>query len=205
MAIPLLVILERIGLFPGATHWIDLAVLQLRRRREELLSAASPAAAVAEAVGWTVPLVHSSTTLGAAAALRWKTQVNENAKRPAFWALYPELCHNEVAGWGGAGVPSPLRGGGRGEDPGLDLTVVNLRHDSEHPQMGRRFALVGEVLAEAGAGVCEVWAEGEGELAQLLDLVLIGDFVSLHLAAIAGADPGPIPVLDRLKARLQEG
>jgi glucose/mannose-6-phosphate isomerase len=54
------------------------------------------------------------------------------------------------------------------------------------------------------ADVIEVRAEGEGDLAQLLDLVLIGDFVSLHLAASEGVDPGPIPVLDDLKRWLRE-
>ena len=36
------------------------------------------------------------------------------------------------------------------------------------------------------------------------DLVIQGDFVSLHLAAEAGVDPGPIPVLTDLKAALAE-
>ena len=37
-----------------------------------------------------------------------------------------------------------------------------------------------------------------------VDLVLVGDFVSLHLAAREGIDPGPVPVLDELKRRLLE-
>ena len=45
-------------------------------------------------------------------------------------------------------------------------------------------------------------AAGEGALAQLFDLVIQGDFASLHLATQAGVDPGPIPVLDDLKAAL---
>jgi glucose/mannose-6-phosphate isomerase len=52
-------------------------------------------------------------------------------------------------------------------------------------------------------GIDEVWAEGEGALAQLLDLVLQGDFVSLHLAAQEGLDPGPVPILDEIKAELR--
>ncbi len=194
MAIPILVVLESIGLFPGASRWVELAVAQLRRRREQLLGGDSVAAEVAARIGNTIPLVHSSRALGMTAALRWKTQVNENAKSPAFWAVYPELCHNEVEGWARlADVTRKL------------ITVVNLRHDGEHPQVARRFALVGEILAGAVADVCEVRAAGEGELAQLLDLVMIGDFVSLHLAAQSGIDPGPAPVLTRLKSQLRQG
>jgi len=48
----------------------------------------------------------------------------------------------------------------------------------------------------------EVRAGGDGPLAQLFDLVLQGDVVSLHLAAELGVDPGPIPALDALKAAL---
>ncbi|MGH9074486.1 MAG: bifunctional phosphoglucose/phosphomannose isomerase, partial [Acidimicrobiales bacterium] len=194
MATPLLVMLEDIGLYPGASRWVELAVAQLRLRREQLLGPSSPAAGLARRIGRTIPLIHSSRALGAAAAMRWKTQVNENAKSPAFWAAYPEVCHNEVVGWGQHGdVTRQL------------ITLVNLRHDAEHPQVARRFELVAELMAEAVADVCEVRAEGEGELAQLLDLVLVGDFVSLHLAAQEGLDPGPVPVLDHIKRRLGEG
>ena len=53
------------------------------------------------------------------------------------------------------------------------------------------------------AGV-EVRAEGEGSLAQLLDLCMVGTFTSLHLAVREGIDPGPVPVLDELKAALAD-
>lgn len=192
MSVPLLMILEGAGLFHGARRWVDLAVDQLQRRRSQLLGHDSPAAEVARRIGRTIPLIYSSAALGAAAAMRWKAQVNENAKSPAWWSVYPELCHNEVAGWGQLGdVTRQL------------VTLVNLRHDYEHPQVARRFELVGEILEEVVAGTCTVVAEGEGELAQLLDLVMFGDFVSLHLAAQEGVDPGPLPVLEQIKASLR--
>jgi glucose/mannose-6-phosphate isomerase len=136
--------------------------------------------------------VHSSGDLGAAAALRWKAQVNENAKSPAFFNVYPEVCHNEVAGWGQ-----------NGDATRQVITLVNLRHDAEHPQVSRRFELVTDVLREVVADVAEVRAAGEGDLAQLLDLALVGDFVSLHLAGREGIDPGPIPILDEIKLELK--
>ena len=48
----------------------------------------------------------------------------------------------------------------------------------------------------------EVRAEGEGDLAQLFDLILFGDYVSLWMAVEAGVDPGPVPVIEELKGRL---
>ena len=194
MAIPPLVVLEQVGLFPGASQWIDLAVEQLRRRRDQLVAGAGPAAEVARRIGRTFPLVHSSGALGNAAAQRWKTQINEIAKAPAFHAVYPELCHNELQGWGQHGdITRQL------------ITVVNLRHDSEHPQVSRRYDLVDDLTREAVASIEDVRAEGDGELAQLLDLVLVGDYVALHMAAAEGLDPGPVPIIDELKQRLKEG
>ncbi|MGI8684511.1 MAG: SIS domain-containing protein, partial [Acidimicrobiales bacterium] len=137
---------------------------------------------------------NSSGALGNAVAQRWKAQINEIAKAPAFYSVHPELCHNELQGWGQHGdVTRQL------------ITLVNLRHDSEHPQVGRRFELVADLVREVVAGIEEVHAEGDGDLAQLLDLVLVGDYVALHMAAAEGIDPGPVPIIDELKQRLQEG
>ncbi len=191
LSIPPLVLLEEIGLFPGALQWVDQAIGQLRTRRDQLCRPGSLAEDLAHQIGRTIPLVHSAGDLGATAALRWKTQINENAKSPAFFNVYPELCHNELAGWGQHGDATRQL-----------ITLVNLRHDAEHPQVSRRFDLVVDVLAEVVADVIEVRACGEGDLSQLLDLAFIGDVVSLHLAGNEGIDPGPVPVLVDLENSL---
>ncbi len=187
MTVAPLVVLEAMGLLPGARAQIAAAVRQLEARRQRL----EPALAVARRIGRTIPLFYGGGLLGRAAALRWKCQVNENPKSPAFASAHPELCHNELTGWGQMGdVTRQL------------LTVVDLRHDFEHPQVGRRFELVDEILDEVVADVVEVRAAGDGPLAQLFDLVLQGDVVALELAAREGIDPGPIPVLEDLKQAL---
>src|SRR5207302_5408185 len=121
MAIPPLVVLEEIGLFPGATQWIERAVHQLRRRRDQLVAAGdrNVAADIARRIGRTIPLVHGGGAVGATAAQRWKTQVNENANAPAFWSSQPELCHNEIQGWGQ-----------HGDVTRQVITLVALRQDA---------------------------------------------------------------------------
>jgi glucose/mannose-6-phosphate isomerase len=190
------VVLEDLGLFRGARAWIADAVTHLQRRRDHIVAGGdgSEPAAIARAIGRTWPLVHGGGRVGAAAAQRWKTQVNENAKAPAAWSVQPELCHNEVCGWGQHGdVTRQL------------LTLVQLRYDGEHPQVSRRFEYVAEIMREVVAGVVEVRAQGDGDLAQLFDLIMTGDFVSWWLAVAEGIDPGPVPVLVELKERLKVG
>jgi glucose/mannose-6-phosphate isomerase len=192
LTVPLMVVLEEIGLFPGAMHWIDLAVDQLTTRRDRLARPGGQGEELARRIGRTMPIIYGSGDLGSAAAHRWKTQMNENAKIPAFWNTQPELCHNEICGWGQ-----------HGDLTRQAMTIVNLRHDFEHPQVMERFRLVNDLVAEVVADVLEVQAEGEGELAQLLDLVMVGDFASTHMALQEGIDPGPVPVLVEIKNALK--
>ncbi len=191
MGVPPLVLAEQIGLLSGVAEQVPSAVRQLARRRDQLVGDASPAREIARRIGRTIPLVHGAQGLASVAASRWKTQVNENAKSPAFWAAQPELCHNEIAGWAQFGDVTRQV-----------ITQVALRTADDHPQIARRFAWVDEVLREVVADVIEVWAEGDGPLARFFDLVIVGDFVSLHLAERDGVDPGPVPILGELKDAL---
>src|SRR5205823_5968147 len=169
------------------------AVRRLTARRDELTGDDTLVTELARRIGRTIPLIYGGGTLGAVAAQRWKTQLNENAKMPAFWNAQPELCHNEIAGWGQ-----------HGDLTRQAVTVVGLRHDFEHPQVMRRFELVFRMLDEAVAAIEQVHAEGEGQLAQLLDLILFGDFTSVHLALQEGIDPGPVAALTEIKAELAQ-
>lgn len=191
LSIPPLVVLEEMGLFPGATKWIGLAVEQLKLRRDQLRRPGNVAESLARKIDGTIPLIYAGGGVGTVAAQRWKTQFNENARVAAHWNTQPELCHNEIAGWGQ-----------HGDVTRQVFTLVALRHDDEHPQVQRRFDLVYELMDEVVADIVEVQAEGDGSVAQLFDLVLLGDLTSVELAISAGIDPGPVPALDFIKSRL---
>jgi glucose/mannose-6-phosphate isomerase len=138
-----------------------------------------------------MPIVYGDSTIGAVAAKRWKCQFNENPKVPAFANEIPELTHNEICGWAQ-----------HGDVTRQVFSAVLLRHDHENELNRRRFALTAEISDEIVADVHTVTAEGEGPMAQLFDLIVQGDFVTLELAVQSGVDPGPIPVLDGIKAAM---
>jgi glucose/mannose-6-phosphate isomerase len=194
---PLFVAMFRTGLLPEAHALLVGAQEQLARRRDKchprVSGDANPARKLARQIDRTFPLVYGGGALGAVAAYRWKCDVNENAKAPAFWHAYPELDHNEICGWGQHGdVTRQL------------ITLVELRHGFEHPQLSRRFALTREIIDETLHQVLTVDAEGTGRLAQVLDLMYVGDFMSVYLALDNDVDPGPIDAIAQLKARLAE-
>jgi glucose/mannose-6-phosphate isomerase len=195
LATPLFVICDRLGLLPGGTAAVEAARAQAARRRDaclpEVQGQANPARELARRIGRTFPLIWGTGALGAVAAYRWKADVNENAKAPAFWNTFPELDHNEICAFGQ-----------HGDVTRQVVTLVELRHHHEHGQLGRRVEATRAIVEEAVASVLEVQAEGEGRLAQLIDLMYVGDWVSVYMALDAGVDPGPIDAIARLKDEL---
>lgn len=191
VVVPPLLVLERLGLLEGASDQVDAAISQLGRRRAELDATLSPVTVAARRIGRTLPIVYGGGALGEVAAWRWKGQFNENPKVASFANRVPELTHNEICGWAQ-----------HGDVTRQVFSLVLLRHDLEHPKVQRRLDLVAEICEEVVADVIEVRAKGDGALAQLFDLVLLGDLVSLQMASDEGVDPGPVPVLDEIKRRL---
>ena len=184
LAVPVLRAFEQMGLSPGASDWIGAAVHQLQARRDELGADDNAAAALARRVAGTMPLVYGGSAIGRVAAERWKVQINQSAKTPAWVGELPDVAHGEIAGWGQ-----------HGDITRQVMSLILLRHDFEPPAVAEQFALVEEWTDEVMAGIHTVTAAGEGALAQILDLGFFGDVVALGLAAQAGIDPGPTPTI----------
>jgi glucose/mannose-6-phosphate isomerase len=147
------------------------------------------AKALARRLHGTVPVI-AGTEAAAAAAYRWKCQINENSGMPAFASALPELDHNEVVGWPAA------RELGR-------FSAVFLEDPAAHPRNVFRTELTA-AHATAWTDVVErVAPRGETATERLVSLVLLGDLVSLYLAVLRGKDPVTIAPIDALKHALR--
>ncbi len=131
--------------------------------------------------------------LAGPAARRWKTQVNENAKAPAFWAELPELDHNELEGW--ASVPHMTAA----------AQVVLLEDERGAERLRRRAELTAAELTSRGVAVARIASRGSSALARAFSLVQLGDYVSLYLALLYGVDPTPVSAIAGFKRRLADG
>jgi glucose/mannose-6-phosphate isomerase len=163
---------------------IDAAAAHLEEHRDGLVAAAGE---IAERLAGTVPLIYGCD-LTVPVAYRWKCEVNENAKQHAFSHQLPELDHNEIVGW----TPN-------GERP---FSAVFLADSDQHPRQRERAELTAKLIEPSAAAVVEVESVGETRVQRLLWSVMLGDLVSLHLAAHNGVDPGPIEMIDKLKSEL---
>ena len=93
---------------PAADSEIDVAASHAERLVAEWGPDApedSLAKTVARGLHGTTPLI-AGAGLTAPMAYRWKTQINENAKIPAFAHELPELDHNEIVRLGGRATRS---------------------------------------------------------------------------------------------------
>jgi glucose/mannose-6-phosphate isomerase len=161
---------------------IDCAAAFLERESESLQAQARQ---IAEELDGAAPVVIHGADLTAPVAHRWKTQLNENAKLPAFNSELPEADHNEICGWIG--------------DRAARMGAVFLEDCDQHPRERRRFELTAEVVGEGAAAVARVETAGETRVERLLWATLLGDLVSLELAEKLGVDPERIEALDRIK------
>ena len=162
-----------------------------RRRRLARRSDRRDRARSAEIAGQlegTVPAIYGSD-LTEPVAYRWKTQVNENAKQHAFTHFLPELDHNEIVGWAAP-------------DNGARFSAVFLQDSDQHPRQRERSELTAKLIEPGASVVLQIETEGPNRTARMLWAVMLGDLVSLHLAAARGVDPSPVPVIERLKDEL---
>ena len=136
-------------------------------------------------------VIYGGRGVGATAAYRWKTQINENAKVPAFSGTVPEMNHNELEGW----RPEASHGFG----------LVYLRDSGDHPAVARRLDLSGTVLFGSVRRVGEVRSAGMGPLARFFSLAVVGDVASVSIAEQAGVDPTPVATLEEFKTMLAKG
>ncbi|MCL2706955.1 MAG: bifunctional phosphoglucose/phosphomannose isomerase [Dehalococcoidia bacterium] len=121
---------------------------------------------------------------------RWRLQINENAKAWAFNATFPELNHNATTGY-----EFP-------KDISRNTHVVMLRCSNLHPRILLRYDITGHLLDNKSVQYTVLDARGKSRLAQMLSLILVGDYVSYYLALLYGIDPYPIKAVDFLRSEL---
>jgi glucose/mannose-6-phosphate isomerase len=146
---------------------------------------------IARGIHGTIPQI-AGAGLTTPIAYRWKTQLNENAKVPAFANELPELDHNEIVGWAGAAEL------GR-------FSAIFLDDSDLHPRARQRIELTRGLISGTAAASFRIESRGETRMERLISLVLLGDLVSIYAAVLRGIDPTPVEAIERLKTVLAGG
>ena len=172
---------------------VDTAVGYLERRVAELGGANpakdNPAKQLALELEGSIPLVYGGG-LFSGVARRWKTQLNENAKMWAFYEYIPELLHNSVESF--RTLPPS----------GAAFKALLLQPNTSTAELDGHFRAASQLLNESNIPNRLIRGGDCPPLAQLLDMLVLGDYVSYYLALLQGIDPSPTPGIDAAKELL---
>ncbi|UCG42824.1 MAG: bifunctional phosphoglucose/phosphomannose isomerase [candidate division WOR-3 bacterium] len=186
----LLVALERLGICKSFKSALNEAVTLMVDRREAWLRQAG---AIARKLDGNLPMVYGTSPLLEAVLDRWRSQLNENSEVMCHTSMLSEHNHNEVVGMGRPGWLARR-------------SVIVALHDRSSPKQNRtRLAHVLDITRGGYREAIHVESEGRSALARVFSLIMIGDLVSVELAALRGVDAMPVERIVELKRRMAGG
>jgi glucose/mannose-6-phosphate isomerase len=193
--VPLLGIFQKLGLLKDKSAELKEGLDTLNKLAGELSETnplpSNPAKQLAEKLHRNVVIIYGAEMLSEVAR-RWKTQLNENSKTMAFFELFPELNHNSAVGYD---FPPEIK---------ERIFVVMLHSPLLNPRNRLRYEATAKLMTRAKIKHEMVEARGASALAQMLSLILLGDYVSFYLAVLNEVDPTPIDSIDFVKKHLAQ-
>jgi len=124
-----------------------------------------------------------------ALAYKWKISWNENAKNVAFCNQLPEFNHNEFIGWSSHPVDKPF-------------AVFDLVSQHEHDRILKRFDISDRLLSGQRPKAARIDLPEGSVLQQLLWGNVLADYASIYVGILNNVDPGPVPLVTKLKDEL---
>lgn len=143
----------------------------------------------AEQINNKVPLFYSSNPLLAPVAYRFKCQINENAKYPAFFHTFPEMNHNEIEAW-------------ENMEHNAKFIPVFIRFFNENALYEKRLTVFKKILSDNHIDYLEFFADGDTDIAKLFSLIYLGDMISYYLAILNNTNPTTIKFINYLKQNI---
>jgi glucose/mannose-6-phosphate isomerase len=188
---PIIVILEKLKFIKKQN--LDLVIKNLNETRDEIGTKSpmksNPAKRIAMKLVHSVPVVQGFGIYESVAS-RARTQFNENSKLPSFSESYPELNHNSMLGWYGAGPLAKY------------FSVLVIRDENEGEKIHRRIEFTKKVMEKTSKSVIEIWSAYPYELSRVISTMYVLDFISVYLGLLRNKDPGDDSLLLKLKTIL---
>ncbi|PJB14071.1 MAG: bifunctional phosphoglucose/phosphomannose isomerase [Flavobacteriales bacterium CG_4_9_14_3_um_filter_32_8] len=122
-------------------------------------------------------------------AVRFRQQINENAKMLCWHHVIPEMNHNELVGW---------------TTKNEKLAVVLFRNKDDYFRTQKRMEINKTVFSKYTSTIIEIFSKGNTRLEQALYLIHLGDWISYLLAEKKGIDVTEVDVITNLKNELSK-
>jgi glucose/mannose-6-phosphate isomerase len=151
----------------------------------------SEAELIAKKLKGKLPIIYCDERLRAMAT-RFQNQINENAKQLAHINTFPEMNHNEIAGWQ---FPESIL---------QHAQVIYLYSDHDHERVEKRMEICRPVFEKRSNPIIDIVAEGASLLEQYYYLIHLTDWTSYFLAKENGIESAPIEAIDQIKEELSK-
>ena len=138
-----------------------------------------------------IPVVYSSNPVLNSVAYRWKCQINENAKYPAFSHTFPEMNHNEIEAW-------------ETQDMSKKFVPIFLRFFDEDERYVKRVDAFKKLLTKNDIEYLEFFGDGDNDFVRIFTLIYLGDMISYYLGILNNVDPTEINYINFLKSELSK-
>ncbi len=194
LTLPILVALIKanLALLEKANFDETLALLKAKAQAYSPQCPENEALVLARKLYNKVPVIYCANDLLAVVANRWKCQLSENAKTVSFSNVFPELNHNEIAGWQ---IPEKML---------KKFQIIYLKDRFDFSRNQSRMVITKNILEAITNPIIEISTEGNSSLTRLFSLIYLGDWVSFYLAMLNKVDPTPIEKIQRLKDELNK-
>ena len=146
---------------------------------------------IATEVNGAVVLVYASRK-NETIAYNWKIKINETAKVPVFANVFPELNHNELAGFSSLG----------GKASKLGFKAILIRDNNDHPRVAKRMDITKELLQARGVEIIETELVGESVLLRAFKSLITADWTAYHLALMYKANPDTNKLIEEFKQKI---
>lgn len=164
---------------------LEAAIKLIDAEEENIIAEAKKTAALLKG---KIPVIYA-TTSNEGIAIRFRQQLNENSKILAWHHIIPEMNHNELVGW---------------TEKNENLSVVIFLDRDEYARNMARVEINKEVISKYASAITEVYSKGNSAIGKAIYLIHLGDWITVLLGEMRGADLMEVNVINHLKAKLSE-
>lgn len=143
---------------------------------------------IADKLNGKLPVIYA-TTYNEGIAIRFRQQLNENAKILCWHHIIPEMNHNELVGW---------------TQKNDDLSVLIFLDKDEYSRNLARVDINKEVIKKYTGNITEIYSKGNSVIEKAVYFIHLGDWISVLLAEARGVDAVEVNVINHLKSKLSE-
>ncbi|GIW65541.1 MAG: bifunctional phosphoglucose/phosphomannose isomerase [Candidatus Parcubacteria bacterium] len=145
---------------------------------------------LAEKIKGYVPIIYSSIE-NVGIAYNWKIKFNETGKIPAFYNIFPELNHNEMAGFGVKELVEKF-------------CFIILKDKNDQLRIQKRMEIFEKIFTQLGFKIEIINFDGISVFHKIFNTLILADWTSYYLALYYSQNPEKVPLIEEFKNLIKE-